>query len=129
MAVGLAAATATAILNVYKNTAFAAITTVYVKLHTSAGDPGAAGTSNASAVTTRNAVTWGTITGGNTLPATSIPAFTMTTSETISHISLWDASTAGNFLQSATLTTPVPVINGSTLTISSLSLSYTPVAA
>jgi hypothetical protein len=127
MAVGLASATAAAILNVYKNTAFAAITTVYVKLHTSAGDPGAAGTSNASAVTTRNAVTWGTVSAGS-LAATSIPAFTMTTSETISYISLWDASTAGNFLQSAQLTTPVPVINGSTLTVS-LSLSYSPLAA
>lgn len=128
MAVGLASATATSILGVYKNTAFAAIATVYVKLHTSVGEPGAAGTSNASAVTTRNAVTWGTNTGG-VLTATSIPAFTMTTSETISHISLWDASTGGNFLQSATLTTPVPVINGSTLTINSLVLSLAPIAA
>jgi hypothetical protein len=129
MAVGLASATATSILSVYKNVAFSAIAVVYVKLHTNVGDPGVAGAGNPSTVTTRNAVTWGTITGGNTLPATSVPAWTMTASETISYISLWDAATAGNFLQSAALTTPVPVINGSTLTLSSLSLNYTPLAA
>lgn len=128
MAVGLASATATSILNVFKGTNFTGITTVYVKLHTNAGDPGAAGTSNASALTTRNAVTWGTVSSGS-LSATSIPAFTMTTSETIAYISLWDASTGGNFLQSATLTAPVPVINGSTLTLSTLQLSYSPLAA
>lgn len=126
MTVGLAAATANAYLGVFKNTTYTAITTVYVKLHT--GDPGAAGTSNASAVTTRNAVTWGTISAGS-MPLSALSNYSMTTTETISHISLWDASTAGNFLQSAALTASVPVINGSTLSFSSLTLSFTPIAA
>ena len=128
MATGLASSFATSILNLFKGTNITAPTTVYVKLHTNVGDPGAAGTANASVMTTRNAVTWGTNTGG-VLTATSVPAFTMTASETIAYISLWDAATAGTFLQSAALTTPVPVINGSTLTINSLSVSYSPLAA
>lgn len=126
MTVGLASATANAYLGVFKNTTYTAITTVYLKLHI--GDPGSAGTSNASAVTTRNAITWGTISAGS-MPLSSVGSFSMTTSETISHISLWDASTAGNFLQSAALTSSVPVINGSTLSFSTLTLSLTPLAA
>lgn len=126
MAVGLAATFANSILEVYRNTAVSAVATPFVKLHI--GDPGAAGTTTPSALTTRNAVTWSAASGGSMALAT-LGAFTMTASETISHISIWTASTAGTFLQSAALTTPVPVINGSTLTVSTLTLSYTPLAA
>lgn len=126
MTVGLATATANAVLGVFKATTYTGITTVFLKLHTA--DPGAAGATAASAVTTRNAITWGTIASGS-MPLSSVGSFSMTTSETITHISLWDAPTAGNFLQSAQLTASVPVINGSTLTFSSLTLSYSPLAA
>lgn len=126
MAVGLASSFANSILEVFRNTAVSAVATPFVKLHI--GDPGAAGTSNASALTTRNAVTWSAASGGS-MALASLAAYTMTASETISHISIWTASTAGTFLQSAALTTPVPVINGSTLTVSSLTLSYSPLAA
>lgn len=125
MAVGLAAATANARLNTYRGTNLTGVN-VFVKLHT--GDPGAAGTSNASAVTTRNAVTWNAPSGGS-MTLSALAAYSMTTSETITHISLWDASTAGNFLESAALTAGVPVINGSTLTFTALTVALTPVAA
>jgi hypothetical protein len=128
MATGLAAATAASILGVYKATTWTAITTVYMKLHTNAGDPGAAGTANASAVTTRNPITWGTIATGS-MPLSSISGYSMTATETISYVSFWDASTAGNFLQSAALTTPQAVINGSTLNFTTITLSYAPLAA
>lgn len=126
MAVGLAATTANNILKVYQNTAMAAIAAVYMKLHI--GDPGAAGTSNASAVTTRNAITWNTPSGGS-MTLLSISGYSMTTGETISHVSFWDNSTAGTFLQSAALTSSQAVINGSTLNFTTATLSYSPIAA
>jgi hypothetical protein len=126
MTVGLAPATANAYLNVFRNTTYTAIANVFVKLHI--GDPGAAGTANASAVTTRNAIVWAAASGGS-MALSTLSAFSMTTSETISHVSLWDASTAGTFLQSAALTASVPVINGSTLTFSAFTVAFTPIAA
>lgn len=126
MTVGVASGTANSYLSVFRNTAYAAIAAVYVQLHT--GDPGAAGTSNVSAVTTRNAVTWGAPSAGS-MALSTLSSYSMTTSETITHISLWTASSSGTFLQSAALTASVPVINGSTLTFSSLTLAFTPIAA
>lgn len=126
MTVGLASAQANALLNVYRATNITAPSNVYLKLHI--GDPGSAGTSSPSAVTTRNAITFSAASGGS-MALSSVGSFSMTSSETISHISIWDASSAGNFLQSAALTASVPVINGSTLTFSSLTCSFSPIAA
>jgi hypothetical protein len=128
MAVGVSVAMATARLNIYRATAYPAVS-VFVKLHTDV--PGAAGATGASAVTTRNAATFNAPsgTGPVTMTLATLGSFSMTTTETITHISLWDASTAGNFLESAALTAGVPVINGSTLTFSSLTISESPVAA
>lgn len=129
MATGLSAVNAAnKFLSVYRGTSFTAPSAVYVQLHNNVGDPGVNGTSNVSAVTTRNAVTWNAPASGSMTLAT-LSSFSMTTSETIAYISLWDASSAGNFLQSCALTSSVPVINGSTLTFSSLTLSFTPLAA
>lgn len=124
MTVGLASAVANGFLDNFRNNAVSA-RTVYLKLHI--GDP-TTGASAPSAVTTRNQVTWNAASGGS-MTLSSVGSFSMTSSETISHISLWDASTAGNFLQSAALTSSVPVINGSTLSFSSLTLSFSPIAA
>lgn len=125
MTAGLSAAKAASILNTYRGTTFTAVS-VFVKLHT--GDPGAAGATNASAVTTRNALTLAAPSAGSAA-LSALAAYTMTTSETITHVSLWDASTAGNFLESWALSASVPVVNGSTLTFSTFTLSYAPIAA
>lgn len=125
MTVGLATATANSYLNVFRAVTFTGLS-VFMKVHV--GDPGSAGTANASAVTTRNAVTWSAPSGGS-MALSSVSAYSMTATETISHVSFWDASTAGNFLRSEALTAGVAVVNGSSLTFSTLTLAFTPLAA
>jgi hypothetical protein len=101
--------------------------TLYVKLHTA--DPGSAGTTAASAVTTRQQATFSASSGGSMAMTSMAAGFSMTTGETITHISLWDAATVGTFLWSGALTASKPVVNGDTLNITSLSLAFTPIAA
>lgn len=113
-------------LNMLRQVAFTAPAGTYIKLHTA--DPGAAGTANASAVTTRAQATFSAASSG-ALALSNSPSFTMTATETITHISVWDASTAGNFLWSAALTTSKSVVNTDTLTFTTLGVSLSPLAA
>lgn len=125
MTAGLSAAKAASILNTYRATNFTSVSG-FVKLHV--GDPGAAGTANPSAVTTRNAISFNAPSAGS-MTLSSLASYTMTTSETITHVSIWDASTAGNFMESWALSSGVAVVNGSTLTFNTFTLSYSPIAA
>lgn len=108
---------------------FTAPGAVYVQLHK--GDPGAAGTSNVSSVTTRpeavfdepadgvmdldNTPTWSNWAGDN--------------GEEVTHVSLWDASSSGNFLLSAELTASKVINTGDMLTLPTLEIALTPLAA
>jgi hypothetical protein len=117
-------------LNVLAGTAVST-TSVFVKLHT--GDPGAAGAGNVSSVTTRPSITFGTTTTG-TISSSNTPSWASwagTNGEVVSHISLWDASTAGNFLGSIALTASKTMSTGDTLNLTSGStqVSLTPIAA
>lgn len=105
---------------------FTAPAAIFARVHI--GDPGAAGTANPSAVTTGQAVTFGAATAG-AIALSNSPAFAMTATETISHVSFWSAATAGTFYWSATLTTPRAVVNTDTLTLSSVGVSLAPLAA
>lgn len=129
MAVGASAANlANKVLDgITRTGSFPTAGTVFVRLHT--GDPGAAGTANSSAVTTRSAATFGSAASGGVGTMTNTPSWSMTGTETISHISLWDASTSGNFLWSVALTASKAVSNGDTLNLSSLTLTISPLAA
>lgn len=128
MTVGLSTVNvANAWLNVLRATTFTGITSTFVKLHI--GDPGASAASNASAVTTRVAVTHSAAASGAIAINGTNPSFSMTTTETLTHISYWDASTSGNFLWSAALTASKAVANGDTFTLNSSALSLTPLAA
>lgn len=127
MAVGLSSYLANKWLEMIRGTAFTAPSAIYCKLHT--GDPGAAGTSNASAVTTRLAITFAAASGGSISLSGTPPTFNMTTTETLTHVSFWDASTSGNFLWSAALTSSKAVGNGDTYTLSTDTVSFTPIAA
>lgn len=126
MTAGFSTTRGHAMLNIYRSTAYSAIT-AWVKLHT--GDPGAAGTSNASAVTTRRSVTFAAPSANSMAMSSMSGTWAMTGTETITHISVWDASTAGNFQESWALTSSVPVVNGSTFSLSALTLNVTPSAA
>jgi len=115
MSVGLASAIAADLLDALFNaTAYTGPAAIYAQLHI--GDPGAAGTSNPASNTTRQAVTLGAASGGaisnDSAPSwTSVPA-----AEDYTHVSLWDASTAGNFLFSGTITANSVAI-GDTFTV------------
>lgn len=113
-------------LNMLNGTAFTAPTGIYATLHT--GDPGVAGTTNPSAVTTRSVVTFSTASGG-ALALSNTPSFTMTTTETITHVSYWDAASSGNFLWSAVLTTSKSVSATDVLQLTSVGVSLSPLAA
>lgn len=115
MTVGQSTTHAHAILNVLRGTTYTAPASVWLKLHTA--DPGSAGTTAASAETTRKQVTFGAPSAGSS--AASAVSWTSWSagSETETHMSLWDASTAGNFLMSAALTASKSVTNGDTLNV------------
>lgn len=129
MTVGLSAVnTADKLLNTIgrSGTTFTA-GSLYVKLHTA--DPGSAGTTAASAVTTRYACTFSASSAGSMALTSMGGTWSMTATETISHISLWDASTAGSFLWSVALTASKSVVSGDTLSLTSLTLAFSPIAA
>lgn len=84
---------------------------IHVQLHT--GAPGLAGTSNVASTSTRVAATFGAASGGSASNSGAV-TFTAAANETITHFSLWDASTSGNCLWQAALTTSRPVTTGQT---------------
>jgi len=130
MTVGLHAANlANSWLNLLRNTAFTQKANVFVKLHT--GDPGSAGTANASSVTTRPEVTFAAASGGS-MTSNNTPSWASwagSDGEEVTHISVWDSATAGNFLLSAALTASKTVNTGDTLNLTSLTIALTPIAA
>lgn len=128
MTVGVAASRANSMLSVLNNTADSAIASVTLKLHI--GDPGAAGTGNPSGHTSAStAVVWSAASGGS-ISRSSGGVFAtisgVSTTDTISHISLWNSST---FLWSVPLSANKVISNGDSLTVSTLTISFTPIAA
>lgn len=90
----------------------------FVQLHT--GPPGSAGTSNVSSVTTRPATTgWGAAAAGS-VAMSGTPTWSSwagTNGEVVTDISFWSANSAGTFGLSMTLTAPVTMNTGDTLTL------------
>lgn len=129
MTVGLKASVAQAILDALLNaTAYTGPATLFAQLHIA--DPGAAGTANIAANSTRQAIGFGAAASGSisndVAPTwTSVPA-----SEDYSHISVWDASTAGNFLFSAVITAnPVTAGDNFSIAVGAAVINLTTVAA
>lgn len=107
----------------------AAPTGHYLQLHTTAGTPGPNGTENVSATTTRMPVNYGTVTDGQVTQSGAVTWPTMTATETLGSVSLWDAATGGTFHASMQMSPPASVIAGQPFTLNTTSLSMGPVAA
>lgn len=101
----------------------------FAKLHT--GDPGAAGANNAAVGSaTRVTFTQAASSSGSIALNGTAPVWTNGgTSETISHISVWDAVSSGNFLYSVALTASQAWVSGNTFTLNTCTVSITPLAA
>jgi hypothetical protein len=97
------------------------VSNTYIKLHT--GDAGEAGTDNAATEATRKVVTWDAAASGS-IATSSVAEWTnVSTTETYSHWSLWDASTSGNCLWTGALSSSAAVTAGDTFQITSLTLT------
>lgn len=98
-----------------------ALATPYIKLHT--GDPSETGTANAAANTTRQSITFAAASGGS-MASTGTQTWTnVPNTETYTHWSLWDNSTAGNCWWSGAFTSSASVVAGDTFQITSLTLT------
>ena len=135
MTAGLAPSLVSGWLNTLRTTgnggaAYSAVAGTYVQLHT--GDPGAAGTANISVgSTTRNSCVLSSSTSGSSLSLATPPsAYTNGgTSETLTHISVWTASSAGTFLFSVALTVSKAWASGDQFNLATLTAALTPQSA
>lgn len=107
---------------------FTAPATIFVQWHTA--DPGASGTTAVSTgLATRVACTYLAASAAALVLTTTLPSATATGTDTITHISLWSASTVGTFYCSMALTLAKPVASGDTLTQQTATISLAPLAA
>jgi len=99
----------------------------YIQYHT--GDPGAAGTSNVGS-STRAAISFPAASGGtSTQTGTSTLTGWAGGSVTVSHGSLWSASSGGTFRGSFAFSVSRSVVNGDNLNTSSVAFTAGNVAA
>lgn len=109
------AAVRTSMLDAVGNATAYSEAEVWVKLHI--GDPGAAGTSNPAAETTRKQASFAAASAGAITTDADLEWTLVSTTETYTHVSLWDASAAGNFLGSDDLSSSAAVTAGDTFRI------------
>lgn len=128
MAVGLSATNlANKMLDGIRNVSFA-VEGVYCKIHT--GDPGNGSANAAAGSTARPQVTFAAAASGAIALTGTQPVWTNGgTSETVTHISVWDSATAGNMLWTAQLASSKAWSTGDTLTLTSCGLSLSPLAS
>lgn len=132
MTAGLAPGLVSGWLNTLRTagSAYSAVAGTFIQLHTA--DPGAAGTTAVSVgSTTRNSATFAASSSGSALALSGTPtAWTNGgTSETLTHISVWTASTSGTFLFSVALTVSKAWASADTYTQLTLGVSLTPQSA
>lgn len=106
-------------------TTFTAPAAVYAKLHL--GDPGEDCTANAAVNTTRQAISFAAPSnpGGTMASSADVTWTSVSTTETYTYVSLWDASTAGNPLGSGALSQSAAVTAGDTFILTSGNVVWT----
>lgn len=103
------------------NGAPSAVSNVFVKLHI--GAPGDDGTANAAAETTREEATFNAASGGAVALAATVSWTNVSTTETYSHFSLWDAAAAGNCLAVGALAASVAVTAADNFDLTALTVT------
>jgi hypothetical protein len=116
MALGLKDTVSNAILNALcRNVTWTQPAAFYIKLHL--GDPGTAGTGSPATETTRKLCTFSAASAGSITTSADISWTSYPAAETVSHVSFWDAVSAGTYLGDASLTASQTLAIGNTLTI------------
>lgn len=104
-------------------TSYTAPANTYMKLHT--GDPGEDCTANAAGHTTRVECSFGAASGGVISLSATVSFTSLSTAETISHVSIWDHATAGNPLHYGALAASKTVGVGDQLDITAWTATVT----
>lgn len=105
----------TKIVDAVMNATAFSVAARYVKLHL--GDPGEDGTANAAVEATRKQVTSAAAVAGTFTSTNALTWTAVSTTETYSHISIWDAATVGNCLWTGALAAAKAMTAGDTFEI------------
>jgi hypothetical protein len=100
--------------HVFTNSAYTAPSTLYLALHTASPDEDGSGTevSTSGTAYAREAVTF-SVTGNTATTSAAVEYATATANfGTVTHVGVWDASTAGNLIAYAALTTSKTIETG-----------------
>ena len=108
------------LLDTLGNNAFS-VSVVYLQLHT--GDAGEDGTANVAGETTRQTVSFGAASSGSITSSGTVTWTSLSTAETLTNWSAWDAASSGNCLWTGALSGSATVAVGDTFQITSLSLT------
>lgn len=121
MAEGISTAAANSFLDSHLNG-------LYIQLHT--GTPGPNGTDNVSATTARQALTFASAASGSKA-ISAAPQWDpwAVSDETLSHISLWTASSGGTFKHSVAVSTSRAVTTGNVVKLNTLAVTQSPRAS
>ena len=94
----------------------------YIQLHT--GAPGEAGTANVATETDRQQVTMGAASSGTRTSTSALEWLDVAADERITHVSAWDASSAGNCEWVAALASARDLERGNTFQIATGDLTF-----
>ena len=109
-----------------RNTSYTSPTTVYVSLYTTNPDEDDSGTEVSGGSYARTSVTFGAPSNGTCSNSADVTFPTATASwSTVTHIGIWDASTAGNLLYHTPLDTSKTIDSGDIFKITSGNLTVT----